>query len=467
MGLSVVVLFVLALVIKRLAENDRLFTFIEGEQIGFRVAGRKGEPQSDGKKASEDEDESLAKPIALLENVDGYYEEKREGWFNVDTHEFVPLKESGPNGPEDGDWVRVKNAIVKGDDPTDGNPILLVRNLFRRHLNLFWLGIMNLVDEWHHLHEFEIIEARRRQSIEPGADVRDLKHWLISEEKTVRSLRFQVERPIKLERVEFRDQLQANLGVVIVVQFVMPMIPAFRFPRRFFGLIESAAGATIIDYCRRQETLYEFIGNREGYGPRSPFFRNVIRITNLQTIDPNTGQRFKGVVELYGMLIVHGWVDFVEAADQDTREALRQKEIEKLKADGVRERARGEHDAIKLIGDARAETLGKLVQEAGVAVAIASERRGTIEALQNTSVTTFVEGGARVPTSLLLQGPTGSPTTPPVKPGSSPPGEQPPTPSTSPPQGGEAGTPDGGQSTSSYSPQGSGGKRKKRRKNRP
>jgi hypothetical protein len=285
-----------------------------------------------------------------------------------------------------------------------------VRYSIRRKYGIFWISLFYPI--WS-LHTFKITKAR----VHEGAiadESRPLEERWIERDKEpveVSSLLWQIPRPIVLSGVEFKDRLTADLGIRIILQVIVPEIPVFTFEGKFFSHIEGMIQSAIVDYCRTEYTLQEFISKKPA-GSGSDFFARVLSQLNV------SGQnRPQGMIERFGIQIINGWIEVIEPNDTEIIEALRAREIKSLKGDGIIAEAEkaataaiatahGVAEALRIEGEGKADALWSVeetatailqhrVSVAGEAIALGDLEVKRLGALRESGVTTYVDKGAR------------------------------------------------------------------------
>jgi len=312
-----------------------------------------------------------------------------------------------------------------------------------RFISWFWPQV--------HIHKFDVRKGGRRRvearnEITPDAPLRS--RVVDSPERTmVNSLLFLLPRPVYLEGVELAgDNSRINLLLLPVFRQVIPSLPVYYLKGDFFTLLDAAVEAMMVDFF----ATYRVEGDPLTYnhwlklkkaGEESPIEHhlrnfNVSRayINDLKTAKKTelvdyikkhhlapmegdlTGKIAKvipsGIIPRFGFALVSfrvvEWE--VHSSTVDLAKSLLAKETELHTAEGVRQKASGEGDAIETLAKAQSSRYQKLVSalvDKNVSPDVAARVVETQLRTENiggkdSKIVTYVEGGASA--SVMIPG---------------------------------------------------------------
>jgi len=297
---------------------------------------------------------------------------------------------------------------------------------------------------WPHVnvHRFDIRKGGRRR-IEARADVGPdafLRSRVIDspEPTIVDSLLFIVPRPVYLEGVEIAgDNSRINLLLLPVYRQVIPSLPVYYLKGDFFTLLDAAIEATVVDFFASyrvgkkpltyagwlkitkagegsplEQHLHGFNvskayrDNLEGKGGAEELIAYIDELTHRRPSEIS-GENVSGIIPIgivprFGFALVSfrivEWE--VHSSTVALAKSLLEKETQRHTAEGVRQKALGEGDAIETLADAQSSRYQKLVNalvEKRVtpdAAALVIQTQLRTENIRDSKVTTYVEGGA-------------------------------------------------------------------------
>lgn len=375
--------------------------------------------------AGADKDGKGGTLVRVIENVKGWYWERKPGYVHLITGEFSETVDDGvltdTENPEYGQWVHIPTggAIVKGKVDYRyplWRPHRVIREILRRRYGISWVSILYPLRS---ILEFDITRVRLAQAVDPNRLTSSLAGWSTGEKapETVDNIRIFFPRPIPLEGIEFgRGRFQANLGVYILCRVVVPEIPTLRYDRDFFSMLQEAVTACVQHFARDIE-LEEFLSDKEKHpvGPGSGFFEKHLAPLN-QKVPGKSG----GLIDLIGIQITDGWISVIEV-NPETLALFQAKQTAILKGDAeiaAAERtakatiteASGEAQAIERLAEANQKGLKALVEAAQGDSRIVMARLAVDEAEKAAggSLSTYVKGGGTgvvVPTQPLSPNP--------------------------------------------------------------
>jgi len=336
-----------------------------------------------------------------------------------------------------------------------------MRQAFRKHLMPGTRALQKLLwDKWgvrfvswvypqNRVKRVHISMNRLRQESEVKPTT-TLQERIETDEGDIDSIRFIFPRPMVVEGVELAgDNARINLLILMHWRLVIPSLPIFYYDGKFMPLLDADIAAGFIDFGatykvtvndkglydpegtkKEQLTYRHWLGLSKDRGSdlhnhllrlnASPSFYKALKdkkkdelVHHLDVLlggrPKNLPKRMKekvplGLIAKYGLTLVD--VDILAwEADETTKdlaEALQSRELQKRKAEGVREEAYGERDAIQAKAKAEASRYEMLVNsliDKGVDPDVAAKVVQTqveMENLRQWQGNTYVRGQAGV-----------------------------------------------------------------------
>lgn len=289
------------------------------------------------------------------------------------------------------------------------------KTFLNTRFGLWWVGIPPFA----RVHTFMIKKEREN----PGAT--DSEHWINADTKLaeVSSLRFTFPRPYKLDKVELADRLAVNLLAVAKFEVVRPHIPVFLFKGAFFVNAGSILRAHIADLINNRN-LNEFILAPKG--EVGGILESMKKSENETADDPNNpghklGDFNRELIRQVGLRLVGISITQYDPSDADIRAAMQAEElaikqglgrIAKAKADATvtttdaEAKATAEERLARARGARVRETVAALASTLGSPDVVAVQAGKVLhgEALKDTKITSWVEGGANVQPILNIGG---------------------------------------------------------------
>lgn len=276
-------------------------------------------------------------------------------------------------------------------------------------LNRFGIQFVSFIYPHRQIRELTIDVKRLIDSDEAGEDhsIRQrLEHE--STPKDIKSLRVIVQRPVYIEKVELGgDKSQLNIVVNLILSLENLYQPYGRYNGKFFSIIDQAVSAEVIAFCQSPDVTYERFTRGEFTSPKdtkpdsdeksvSIFSEKLLNINSGSTGAPT------GLPNEIGYSVKAAWLVDYESANADFETAQRAKEINRQKADGLREKARGERDALKYVASGQAERWNLSIQrliDRGVepnvaAQVVANQIQAEAVGGEESKVTTWVQGNS-------------------------------------------------------------------------
>ncbi len=361
--------------------------------------------------AGADKDGKGGTLVRVIENVRGYYWERKPGYIHLSTGEFAETVSdealTDPAHPEYGQWVHIPTggAMVKGKVDYRyplWRPHRIIREMLRRRYGISWVSILYPLRS---ILMFDITRVRLAQAVDPNKLTNSLADWSTGEKTpdTVDHIRMFFPRPIPLEGIEFgKGRFQANLGVYILCRVVVPEIPTLRYDRDFFSMLQEAVAACVQHFARDIE-LENFLSDKHTHpvGPGSGFFEQHLAPLN-QKVPGKSG----GLINLIGIQITDGWISVIEV-NPGTLALFQAKQTAILKGDAAIAaadrtatatitEASGTAQAIKLLAEAHQKNLQALIDAANGDPQIVTARLAVDEAEKAAggSLSTYVKGGS-------------------------------------------------------------------------
>ncbi|OHA42328.1 MAG: hypothetical protein A3G59_03325 [Candidatus Taylorbacteria bacterium RIFCSPLOWO2_12_FULL_47_20] len=425
----VVSLVLLVIIANQAAKNKWQASFTPSGHMEFVVAGEK--------------------PIRTLLNVEGYYLHRGDGEFVIrvgevvkdETEEFVIPRDN--ENPEEvlklpkiegrPTQVPVVNAILPINDVLDPEKHSekpeeeqkfqeerreiekerkrrrkkLGPSFLQRKYGFYWVSWIWPLRK---LHKFDVPKVKLLEPTTLGGD-NHIENLIQREEdlKDTTAFLWQFPRPIIVKAVEFADFFQADIVVQSILQVVMPWKPVFVLhPDNMFANLSASIRSAVVDFCR-QLTLRQFIRLfRTGYGGEQFYLRAFSRINTHAEKAP------RGTIEEFGVWVRNAWIQEIIPIKEaeEVMEALRANEIALREGQARLTRAKYEAEAVRVEGQGKADALRLQRDAAGVDVLMTQLQVERVRALENTSVTTYVEGGA---SAGIMVGTQAAPPPPPKK----------------------------------------------------
>src|SRR3989344_711572 len=362
------------------------------------------------------------RPIRLLENVRGLYWCAKQKPYRTK----IGKPELGPDGKPNGEWemvnveMLVARALVPGDPKYEPRGYKKIRHYLRSQWGFYWVSLFYPLRKVYH---FKLPKVRLRSGYQSG---HPLEEWIERDREMaeVLALQYKVPRPVVVNDIEFQGAIPASVGVMTGLRFVIPEISVFTYPGEFYQMYEEAIKGAVIDYARKS-TLDHFI-SMMAKGPNSDFFASVLSQLNTQippgakiVTAPDGVEVYElpkdspGLISQLGMEIEFGYISTVFQKESDSQKAIKQKEInrlngeaeiekQRLAADALRQKGKGDGDYKKLVadgetyaiqktGEARADVLGKMVEKTKSPDVVIAELRRV--GLESTNLGTLVESG--------------------------------------------------------------------------
>lgn len=322
------------------------------------------------------------------------------------------------------------------------------------------LGVRFISWVWPHTHR-HTFNIRSRKRLLEGSEVKSdmsLKDRVVDspapEGTIVDSLLFSVPRPVYMDGVQLAgDNSRINLLLQPIYRQVIPAIPVYYLKGDFFTLLDAALEAAVVDFfathrvegCPLTYSHWLKLPKSGGNSPLelhlrhlnvSKAYRNKLKRNGelVRYIDELTGGELKlihesvdevkkiapsGIIPRFGFAMVSfRIVDWDPHKDTvDLAKALLAKETELHTAEGVRQKAFGERDALieRAKGESsRFDQLMKALIEKGVDANVAAEVVRTQLRTENiggkdSKITTYVEGEASA--SVMVSASSSGPST--------------------------------------------------------
>jgi len=302
---------------------------------------------------------------------------------------------------------------IKKDDKKQDH-----RGFLARHFGIFWVSFLYPLRK---AHSFPI-DASRLKEVRGG----DITEWVEKRQKeNVTELLWKFPQPFLVKDVELKDGIRINILVYCILEVEKPTIPVFIFRGKFFEQIEAAVSGATAEYANtlpytvtnpKDKNDKGFVQVNKGQGNRN-FTPKYLLALNEKEVKDDDGKRVgerTTLVEQFGIRLSDGWVMEFElsATDGETLKATKAKELEKLRAEGAVEKAKGVAEAIRLRAQAervRGRQFVRGMSSTGVSPDVAaqvlnSQVRGELLAGPDSKITTLVEGGG----SAIVAIPSGS-----------------------------------------------------------
>lgn len=380
--------------------------------------------------------------ILLLANLNAWFMKVAEG-TTAFTNTGDSLKDIFPHvigyKMSDTKDSEGRNWLIPGVERKEWYQDLLWKSLKIRFIGLLWPHA--------HRHTFNI---RSRKRLLEGANVESgvsLKARVVDspEGTVVDSLLFLVPRPVYLDGVQLAgDNSRINLLLLPIYRQVIPISPVYHLKGDFFTQLDAALESAVVDFfaTHREEgdvpltyahwlKLAKSGGNsplerhlhslnvskkyRDSLGSGGELVKYIDDMTQGSLTDEVPGRAGEiaplGIIPRFGFALVSfRIIDWEPHQDtKDLAKALLAQETERHTADGVRQKALGERDAILERATAESSRYVQLVNalvSKGVHPDVAAQVMATqlrTENIRDGKVTTYVEGAASatimVPTS--------------------------------------------------------------------
>ncbi len=372
------------------------------------------------------------RPIRTLVNVEGYYFHQGNGGFEIDVADIsdsefdeislpktaneepdvlrLPKMSVRPmsvpvidailpiNPPLNQEWfgkqteeVRDKIALEREERRKKYSPGIL-----EGRFGFYWVSLIYPYRRLHRFDEIPRIKLRESTSLtgsrsegEAAAEV------IVTEDPLLNATGFlwQFPRPIIVKGVEFADFFQADIVVQSILQVIMPYRPVFVYqPDNMFANLSATIRSAIVDFCRSM-TMRQFVRFiKSGYGDEKFYLRVFSKL------NAHTDKAPRGTIEEFGVWIRNAWVqDIIPIKEaEDVLKALRAKEVAVRQGEARLAQASFERRARIEEGQGRADALKAQFDAVGGSEAILQAQLGVdrISALKESSITTYVEGGA-------------------------------------------------------------------------
>ncbi len=326
-----------------------------------------------------------------------------------------------------------------------------------------WISILH---PHTHRHTFDIRSRKRLLESAGTAENMSLKKRVVDSTKDdgntkestiVDSLLFLVPRPMYLEGVVLAgDNSKINLLLLPQFRQIIPALPVYYLRGDFFTLLEGAIEAGVSDFFstyrvkenendpndKGKPLTYDSWLKLQKAGEGSPLERHLYQFNANKTYYEELNEAGKKSLVKYLDRIPHGelvktYGDKVEKSipsgmirrfgfylssfrivawepHDDTKklaEAILTMETERHTAEGVRQKAAGERDAIFKVAEGEANRSEQLVTaliKKGVTPDVAArvvETQFRMEQIHNSGLGVYVEGGASTPTSVMVPAP--------------------------------------------------------------
>lgn len=271
-----------------------------------------------------------------------------------------------------------------------------------------FLGVhyVSMLYPFRKLHRFEILAEGVRDGSE-GKEIPEegsiIREWLYQHRKEVRSLRWRFPRPVLVEGVELADRTKLDIIVMAVLEVEDPYVPIFVYKGGFFPLVSSFIESATIDLVvgksgeefgeeGKEMTYSHFVNMDKGEGSK---FSSALR----KAINEGDESEKKGLPRVLGIKAHKAFIfKYDLSKDQkELDEATRAEAIERMKAKGVIEKAKGDAKARRINAQAEARR-GKVIVKAlideGVDPNLAAEYVRVLiktENIRGSGVTTWLD----------------------------------------------------------------------------
>ncbi|MEX0933989.1 MAG: hypothetical protein WD003_01880 [Candidatus Paceibacterota bacterium] len=264
-----------------------------------------------------------------------------------------------------------------------------------------------------------LIDARKIKDLEAS----QIGEVLDSRRKKIWNLRWKFPRPILVKEIELKDQFRVDVIVFATFQVVNPYLPFFVFKGSFFDILDAAVESGLIDTLREltYSELQAIKKGKSGIKEKASqkdlkkamwFTEQLLQINNTGHV-PDMPD---GIEEGVGIKIADAFIFRFNLSEKDSAraEALQAKETKKLLAEGVREKAKGDADAIRTVALAEGIRFVRLVgtqKRLGVTPDVAAETVRSILTAEQVSgekskITTWVTDGSRALVSVPANQPS-------------------------------------------------------------
>ena len=198
-------------------------------------------------------------------------------------------------------------------------------------------------------------------------------------DETVGSILFQTVYPVEIREVELTGNIKVNFLLLVTVEVK-------NFFRAFFGILPTGnfinfLTSTIQTGAKETGGKISFDDLRNEFKENKSSFEEHLKKTRNELLLREIGHEIVSVQ----------FVAYQEISDEEVKKALRAKEIAKLNAEGVREKAEGERDAKKTVAEGEAYHLKIVGKEMEDNPRAAELRR--LQAIENSNLVTPGGGG--------------------------------------------------------------------------
>jgi hypothetical protein len=381
-------------------------------------------------------DGTPANPVETIPNISGYHVVKDcellVKYFEYETKDGVRVLKEKPNEAK----IKLAEAVIPTSKSHDqislfeilkeGTPALTKSKTDELIIDLFkGLGLIsegNLVIRWVNLFpvkrigRFTIVKARLKGEQERGESI---LYWIDTDKpEEVDNFVWRSQRPVIVKDVELADGSRAHFIVIVVIQFVSPVISAFVWGKKFYQQVESQVQGAINDWGKGLS--YDALISADK-GPSSNFFAEALSKLNVMGT-ANLGQ---GLLAGYGCLLVQGWIEAYEISKEDEailkakrsrEEELRKGQAEVAKQEQAKQarviKAQAELEAAKLEAEADAMRIARLMEASKGSIDVVVERLKVDQRQKTPGLATIVEDKTK--TGVVINIPaTENPATPP------------------------------------------------------